>query len=1357
MRVTKRSGNIEDVSFDKVLRRIKNLSDGLNVDIYDIAQKVCGRIYDLVKTSELDELTAQLCGSMIVEHPDYNTLAARISVSNHHKNTSPSFSETIEILNQYSLISSEVYTIVNENKEILNSYIDYQRDYLFDYFGFKTLEKSYLLKANNKIIERPQHLLMRVSLGIHGFDIEDALQTYDCMSNKYFIHATPTLFNAGTPRPQMSSCFLLALNEDSIDGIFQSVKECAEISKNSGGIGLHIHNIRSKNSLIRGTHGKSDGIVPFLRVFNATARAVNQCFTGDTMIYTEEEVKKISDINPNDKVLTSDGSFRRVREIIINKVDKVINSVTIDLCIYPVKVTKEHQIYLIKNQYQYDLFTIKELLNKGKIRAEFTNSISPGDLVGYPIYYLREKPGFMSEDYYFYGLMLSSGTIRKDSFTQHYSIKISTLQPEAIDFVKSYLRDKEVIYSSFKDNDIEFISWTKASFWLKYDMLYLDGKKILDSQFMNCESTLDGFLVNLHCHLASKTYYYFTTSESLVYSIRFMFLGLGVLIDVFKSSEREYGLAINFTKNTFFVYEGIVWTKVTSVEEQRYSGKVYDLNIEDNHNYTVADLGLVHNSGKRNGSFAIYLEPHHADIEAFLDLRKNHGNEEERCRDLFTALWIPDLFMKRVEENGIWSLMCPDTCKGLSDVYGDEFDALYTDYENRKMYKKQIKAQDLWFKILQSQIETGTPYILYKDAVNKKTNQQNIGTIKSSNLCVAPETMILTDKGYFPIKDLHNQQVNVWNGTEFSETVVHQTGKMQRLIKVSFSNGMSIRCTPYHKFHVEEGIVRAENLQLGMRIISYHTPVINLNEGILPYAYTQGLFAAIGDSNTNSILLYGEKRKLLCYVDWLYFNEGNSSINIILPRIKNKYYVPINNSIKSKIRWLEGFLDGSGYIAEGSIYVSSSNHRFLVEIVLMLQTLGIRSCISKRELYIESVSSLTSLGFRPNQFRFTDTFTPFHSVCVSGIDDLEEYDDTYCFNERKKHLGIFNGILTGNCVEIMEYSSPSEIAVCNLASLCIPSYIEGGVFNYRTLHDNVKIVVKNLNKIIDRNYYPLEKAKVSNLKHRPIGIGISGLADAFAMQKIPFESKEAADMNRQIFETIYHAALEESCNLARIHGAYTTFEGSPASKGILQFDMWGVTPSFFDWDTLKEQIKRDGIRNSLLVAPMPTASTSQIMGVTESFEPCTSNLFKRKTLSGEFIIINKILVQELFKIGLWTKDIRNQIILHEGSIQNITAIPKHIRDVFKTVWEIKQRCLIDLSADRGPYICQSQSLNVFMEEPDFKKLTSMHFYGWRKGLKSGQYYLRTKPKTQTQKFTLDPTLTKVKMECTDEVCTMCSS
>lgn len=752
MFVLKRDGKKESVKFDKITARIEKLCYGLDrrfVNAVDVAKKVIEGLYDGVSTTELDNLAAETAASLTVKHPDYALLASRIAVSNLHKNTIKSFSATMKLLYNYKdsrsgkylpLLADDVWNIIETNAELLDSTIIYDRDYGFDYFGFKTLEKSYLLKVNGQIAERPQHMFMRVAIGVHKEDIDSAIKTYHLMSERWFTHATPTLFNAGSPKPQMSSCFLLTMKEDSIDGIYDTLKQTAKISQSAGGIGLAIHGIRATGSYIGGTNGTSNGIIPMLRVYNDTARYVDQ------------------------------------------------------------------------------------------------------------------------------------------------------------------------------------------------------------------------------------------------------------------------------------------------------------------------------GGGKRKGAFAIYLEPWHADVFAFLDLRKNHGKEEIRARDLFYALWIPDLFMKRVEEDGEWSLFCPNEAPGLHECWGEEFEKLYHQYEQEGRARKTIKAQELWFAILDAQIETGTPYLLYKDAANRKSNQQNLGTIQSSNLCT----------------------------------------------------------------------------------------------------------------------------------------------------------------------------------------------------------------------------------------------------------------------------------------EIMEYTSPDEVAVCNLASLALPRYVVNGKFDHDKLYEVTYQVTKNLNKIIDNNYYPVVEAQNSNMRHRPIGLGVQGLADVFILMRLPFESDEAKQLNKEIFETIYFAAMTASKDLAKVEGAYETFAGSPVSKGIFQFDMWNTEPTLrWDWYTLKAEVIKHGVRNSLLVAPMPTASTSQILGNNECFEPYTSNIYVRRVLSGEFVVVNKHLLKDLVELNLWNDDMKNHIISHNGSIQKINSIPDDIKAIYKTVWEIKQRALIDMAADRGAYICQSQSLNLFVDTPTTGKLTSMHFYGWKKGLKTGMYYLRTKAAAQAVQFTVE--------------------
>lgn len=755
MFVIKRNGKKEAVHFDKITARIHKLIYGLSIsekDVIEIAKKVIQGIYDNITTTELDNLAAETAAAQTTIHPDFSVLAARIAVSNLHKNTLKSFSKTAQLLYEYTdpitqthapLISEEIYKIIRKNADELDSSVIYDRDYNFDYFGFKTLERSYLIRTNGKVTERPQHLFMRVALGIHKEDIQAAIETYNLMSEKWFIHATPTLFNAGTPKPQMSSCFLLSMTEDSIAGIFDTLKRCALISQSAGGIGVSIHNIRSTGSYIKGTGGISNGIIPMLRVFNDTARYVDQ------------------------------------------------------------------------------------------------------------------------------------------------------------------------------------------------------------------------------------------------------------------------------------------------------------------------------GGGKRKGAIAVYIEPWHLDIFDFIDIRKNHGKEEMRARDLFPALWIPDLFMQRVEADQMWSLFDPNEAQGLYEVYGEKFNELYTTYENEGKFRKQIRARELWTAILEAQIETGTPYMCYKDAVNEKSNQKNIGTIRSSNLCT----------------------------------------------------------------------------------------------------------------------------------------------------------------------------------------------------------------------------------------------------------------------------------------EIMEYTNADEVAVCNLASLALPRYVSSGGFDFQKLYEVTKIVTRNLNKIIDGNYYPIPETKTSNDRHRPIGLGVQGLADVFLLLRLPFESPEARRLNKDIFETIYFASMEASMDLAKEQGAYSSFAGSPLSEGKFQFDLWQVVPSDrWDWEKLRQEVMTHGVRNSLLLAPMPTASTSQILGNNECFEPYTSNIYNRRVLSGEFVVVNKFLLKDLIELGLWNPTMKNKLIAENGSVQNIPEIPTELKELYKTVWEIKQKTIIDMAAERGAFICQSQSLNLFMAEPNLAKLTSMHFHAWKSGLKTGMYYLRTKAAVDAIKFTVDTQL-----------------
>ena len=1450
MYVTKRNGIKERVHFDKITSRISKLIYDLDpqVDPALITQKTCSSIYSGISTTELDNLACQICMSMISEHPDYGILGSRIVISNHQKNTPENFSEVIKILSENvdingdlcSLVSKDLFEIAEKYKTELQSIIDLNRDYLIDFFGFKTLERSYLLKMNmengtKKIIERPQHLFLRVALGIHGENLKLVKETYDSISLKQYTHATPTLFNSGTNTPQLSSCFLGYI-EDSIEGIFDSYRECGIISKFAGGIVIHISDIRSKGSYIRKTGGNSDGLMPLLKTFNSVARQFNQ-------------------------------------------------------------------------------------------------------------------------------------------------------------------------------------------------------------------------------------------------------------------------------------------------------------------------------GGKRLGSFAMYLEVFHADIYTFLEARKNVGSDDERARDLFYALWVCDLFMQKIENNEDWYLMDPNRCPGLANVYGDEFNELYNKYVSEGKFEKKIKARDLWQAIIASQIEHGMPYICYKDHVNKKSNQKNLGTIRSSNLCVSGDTMILTKEGYFPINTLENEMVDIWNGKEWSQSLVKKTGENQKLLTVNFSNGMTIKCTEYHKFFIETSskmsiIVEAKDLKPEMKIIRFDLP----NDVNNNYNYK------------NNIILNFIINSYISLHDFI-----GDLIGDFLDKDKEYLYVPLNENTNSKIRWLEGYLDSYGLIYEKNeikhVQIGSINKNFINNVFFMLQTLGAHSHVENvvsgngkyYRLNIDTIAllRLQKLGFNTKILDMSklvdNNQNCIDNITIIDVIDNNDIEDTFCFNEPKEHKGIFNGIITSNCAEINLYSDINETAVCltsdtviiteqgpknitecdnvnilsfynsdedlkknqqyikaklinngikevfeinlvggfpikatrnhkflvlkddtkvntyewktveeltlkdrinrpsidpiplyedvditknndlesldigwrkdlnisykikqlppikiasilsglfsadgdvynndnqfyiglssesnkllidvqiilkcfgitsnldfgkgslkiqnrksiklfskyinfllcpekkeklencisnhsytrdvdenewmsiksiksvgfenvydlnipnthnfianmvtthncNLASISLPSILEFPNAEditkhlpwYNLLNDDEKILSKyllmgklklftkndceyckllkallikskfkfeeidsdeaeklriqslsvikpfetvpqlfsilnsndikhlggyddcwkilqprlnynkleklaynltlNLNKVIDINYYPVEKTRVSNMKHRPLGIGVQGLANVFMMLRLPFTSEDSRKINKNIFETIYWGAMRGSLDMAKIDGPYSTFKGSPISEGKFQFDLWDLKKEelsgMWNWDEMRNDVIKYGVRNSVLISLMPTASTASIFGNVESFEPITSNLYTRNVLSGVFTIINKHLIHDLIDLGLWNKDITEQLLYYKGSIQNISSIPKNIKDIYKTVYEIDQKLLIKMAAERSPFICQSQSLNLFFDKPSFKDLTSCHFYGWKLGLKTGSYYIRTKAAVTGQNFGLDINKEKMLKKNDDEddkECINCSA
>jgi len=1171
MHVTKRNGELEEIAFDKILTRIKKLGSEANIHInyQQLVMKVIDQLYDTISTTKIDELAAEQCAALSTLNPYYGTLAGRIIVSNHQKNTEPDFSNIMSNLynfidihnNKKPLVSEELNAFVNKYSEQLNFMIEHDRDYLIDYFGFKTLERAYLFKIGNKVVERPQHMWMRVAVGIHGdLNNDKSLtlikETYDLMSQKFFTHATPTLFNSGTPRPQMSSCYLLAMEEDSIEGIFNTLKDCAKISKWAGGIGLHVHNIRAKGSHIQGTNGISNGLVPMLRVFNNTARYVDQCVIPETIIYTTQGPIEIQHCSFGEtQIFNLNGDVETIENVLEHPYDGEILNIDTMYSIDCLQITPEHPIFVLRNQTKdinYNI--IKNRIDKHIINFEWTEAkdLDLNDMIVYSIPKNNiDIVNISEEDCFMYGIIIGHGCMNNND--QNGYISLHTFNKKhLLDFAINYFENKCVQYRIYINDNTTRISWNKnINMRFRYSDIYDSNKeKRLHPKWLNLpvnksKFILKGLLETDGC--IHKELVFDSTSRNLIECVRFICLKLGILTSGYirdrigethetskgsiTNRKINYCLRVPKTKEIcelmniqyddkqfykFFKYNNYLLTRIKSINKTSYTGTLYDLQMKNEHNYLLHN-GIVHNGGgKRSGSFAIYLEPWHADIFEFLEMRKNHGDEELKGRDLFYALWVSDLFMERVKEkSGKWSLFCPHECPGLSDVYGEEFKNLYENYEQEGRARKTINARDLWFAILDAQMETGTPYLLYKDAVNQKSNQKNIGTIKSSNLCC----------------------------------------------------------------------------------------------------------------------------------------------------------------------------------------------------------------------------------------------------------------------------------------EIMEYSDDKEIAVCNLASIGLPSFVDPikKSFDYNKLHEVTKVVTNNLNRVIDINFYPTDKTKRSNMRHRPIGIGVQGLADMFILMDIPFHSDEAKEVNKLVFETIYHAALEKSneismertnkikymlaykdkCELLDfvdeneynvlkrdnkdLLGAYSSFEGSPASQGILQFDLWSTTPSDrYDWDFLKKMIINFGLRNSLLVAPMPTASTSQILGFNECFEPFTSNLYSRRTLAGEFVVVNKYLMKELIELGLWNEQIKNNIIANKGSVQQLTVLSDHIRDKYKIVWEIPMKHLIDMAADRGAFICQSQSLNLWMEEPVYSKLTSMHFYAWEKGLKTGIYYLRRKAKHQAQQFTIEPDA-KERGDEQEEICEMCSA
>ena len=2074
--VKKRDGKLEAMDVGKVQKRLFKLAAGLEINTAELARNVIARIYDGVETERLDDLAAQICSSRIADHPHWNALASRILVDNHHKKTSPSFSETVETLHAHTdvhglpcpLVSQALYDVTMKHKTKLNKYIDYKRDNLLDYFGMATLlNGSYLMRVNGKVVERPAHMFMRVALGIHGEDIKAALETYDLMSTKRMIHASPTLFSSGTPTPQLSSCFvagtpvytlnagvkaiqdvalgdlvithlgnvkpvvqkhlnprrdraLLELRVDSTptitateDHAFWSLAaeearprwirlgdlrpgDFIQIPAFAGGEGFRaasgsglwdvdddfcqllgvwyasgfvqddvirftVHNdtpsgvallqfvvetgkrvfdvapvvtqkygravsvvfrnaaaakafgeqhgvssrFKSKRlspdahnwnatlveSLIAGmersNHLYGGGHPAFMRDVYALARS-----RGIPVLYSEDTTVAHVTLpawwHAGSHAHAPSADADRVRRVVHRvidgcvflRVEGVSASTRVDETVYTLGVQDDHS-YAVDGLVCQNCFVagtpvytvnagvkaIEDVVvgdlvvtHKARVRpVAQTHANELGDRVLYDFNVYRSPTITATDNHQFMSVTQEQlawgqepqwnalGVLRVGDYVEIPRFEPPSLPPVVVGFDCAALAPMDRAFARKWKVDEPFA--TLLGEWLAHGAddtpegigFLLDGETsndksafliaaarnafnwpamqarvalfgigrtglVLESDMaMRCMRAIFGKQGNLR--LPPEAHAWPTPI------VRALLLGFGAVNLSRLSLEVKAGIGevkeaalhadvFNLVRSRGIVHHdkwsqgvqtiaGRTFLRIeakapVSAARARANGTVYTLGVEDDHSYavdgiislncflvsskgdsidsifsTIKEMALIskyaggigvhvsdirakgskirgtngiadgivpmlrlfndtalyvnQGGGKRPGAIAVYLEPWHADVLSFIQLRKTTGDMKQRCLDLFLALWCPSLLVRRVEADAAWSLMCPDECPGLADVWGAEFDALYERYEREGRAKSSMPARELWKAICLAQAETGVPYLLYKDHANAKSNQQNLGVIKSSNLCVSPETVVLTSKGYFPIKELAETDngagrgvVEVWNGKVFSETTVTQTGVQQPLLTVSLDNGVEVRCTPYHKFYIETlgsnvsniQVVEAKDLTVGMRLKRFDVPTINLPapEEPLKYAYTQGLFAAegtyqkydadekhrcpyqqSGDANVckrhhNNVAkydddgelesglaqcraesytdkpmmwLYGEKKALIDHVDWIYANanEGCDRLDVALHHdIKPKFFVPINYDIATKIRWLEGYTDGDGCVLENNgskiVQVASTEKGFLIEVMYLLQTLGVKITIHKaqnagvrsmpdgrggRKDYMcnttwrfnidaKSIIHLVDLGYAPKRLKLGVLRLPHHVTNaftkVSGIVDKGEVDDTFCFNEPLEHAGVFNGVLLGQCTEIVMYSSPEETAVClagdttviterrgavrlddvrpgdrvltvfesdkdfsmrqrfataslvdngekdvvrvflsdgtdlvatadhrvlthtfeggykwtaagkllpgldrlvaprarplpgyaevvgadgaeakaasvfpvalreacatavagppaaaaaflrgalqaatwaegrlelppappvaelmrrfgvdegyeslvalrdrvglrsealtqalrvsapasdpdnpergvrlvtvesvepagrqrvydlsipdgrhfvangvivhncNLASLALPSYLtvdpaSGGAtgFDFVELARVAGIATRNLNKVIDVNFYPVEPARRSNHRHRPLGLGVQGLANVFAALRMPYDSPAAADLNRKIFATIYFGALDASCALAERLGPYETWAGCPASQGRLQYDMWNVAEpetvgGSLDWVALKARIAKHGLRNSLLVAPMPTASTSNILGFVESFEPYTSMAFTRRTLAGEFTIVCRELVEALIERGLWDKEMKETILRDDGSVQANLRVPEDLRAVFKTAWEIKQRDMIDMAADRGAYICQSASQNMFMADAgtELEKLFNAHLYSHAKGLKTACYYLRTKPKGKIQAFTLAP-------------------
>lgn len=1326
MYIVKQNLKEEKISFAKILNRVQkqNSQGNLNLELTEVLKIIYSKLFDKITSDEVENEIIDTLAYKSIEEPLYSHLAARIFITRMHKKITSKFSLNFYKLFELDLVDRKFYRFVKKHAKQLDEAIDLQRDFQYtSIFSLYTFRKSYMLKPfdSDKVMETPQFVLCRVAVQV-GFleGIDFVLQVYKSLSTLKYTQASPTIFNSCTKVPALASCFLLSV-EDSVQNIYETLKTTAMISKSGGGIGVDFSKVRSKGSLIRSTNGASTGIVKAIQNFNMTALYVNQCFTPDTWVYCKTGPKEMQDVTAQDELITIDGTYKKVNEVIVNQVEKELLEIRATNTLFPVKVTKEHDLYLLKNQKKITNATIRNRLEKGILKADFykAGEVGENDFVGFPVpTYEKDNDEYDEEFCKFYGMMLGDGHVTKNK--NEYGITLGDAKKSDLqDFVRYFLEKRSIHYWESKYPGCTAIKWSGNPLKLNLarKMLYdSENQKRLKEDFLHLpknkiEKLLEGLLKTDGSN--SKEVYYGSVSKELIMQMRYLFLRLGVLTSGYIRDNigkrggrgivtrqlyyvlrvpRHANLSniIDFKNGVgqhfkYFEFEGILWGRVKAVKKISYKGDVYDFNMVDNHNY-LTDMGLVHNSGKRKGSFAIYLHPSHPDFMDFLELRTNTGGDEMKARDLFYGIWASNTFMEYIKDpkEQFWYFFDPNTQAGLEldQLYGKEHTKRYKELVLQNKYSDKIETQKIWMAILNTQVETGMPYFCFRDHANLKSNLRHSAEIRSSNLCVSGTTLMLTKDGYYPMAELEDCTVEAWNGFEFSTVTVRRTAERATMKKIFFNNGLFIECTPEHNFFVQRGTevvkIPAKELRKGFMLAPYNMPIITNERGEVDFSAK--------DCGILSPPFQGSRKQIEAY---------------ILKHYKN------SKTPKTHVQQLVAFL-------------------------LCQQLTGQKD---------------------------VQTF-------VYKIDEENVEGPTFCATEPLRGKLTFNGVTCGNCAEILLPASEEkkEIGTCNLASVSLKHHVnvETKSFDFEALQETVKQVTRNLNQIIDCMHYSHPYSENSNKKHRPIGIGVQGLADTFYLLQIPFDSEEAIQLNKRIFENIYFAAYEESADLAIEYPEKIpkSFKNSPLSQGKLQFDLW-AEESHFDlknltiqeekWNTLKEKIKNTGVVNMAMTSVMPTATTSQIMENYEAIEPPMSIIFNRSTLSGNFPVINKYLIKDLQELNLWTETVR-QSIVETGTIQHLkNSIPFNIRNLYKTIWEIDQKVLVNLSADRGPFIDHSQSLNLSFSGLSTKQdITECLFLAYKRGLKTGVYYTRTKPAV-AQKYTA------ATCSLENKECEMCSS